>query len=494
MVTVALTVAGSVVAAPPALDLSLTEAPKTSPGYLNEWLRSDDPYMAAWNLGVQYRIRYEVKEGAGAANAGAGADFSAKPGVNLDNHYLLQKTLIRAGYTGKWFEVFTQARDSSSTGDRRPTPGITTGAGPESDGPLDLHQAYLMVGNHKEFPVSLKVGRQELSYGEERIIGNFAWNNIGRVFDAAKVRWQNSWFAMDTFSSMVTLPEDNKFNGPNTHDYFSGTYITTKEIPKLWSEFYVLARNADSQASKVPVLSPQKVASARDIYTIGFRLHSNTNDWGNWDANLEAAGQFGRFVDPALVGNTNHLSASLDHQAYAVVSYLNYIWRDSAMTPKLGVEYSFGSGDNNPKDGHHGTFENLFPTNHKFYGYADYASLQNIQDLRLMSSIKPYARLTLMAEGHLFWLADTTDSFYTVAGARRGGINPTAGTAYGINPGYNSFVGTELDLIASWAASPFVTFEGGYSHFFHGDYLNQTFSKSGAQDADWFYVQMQTNF
>jgi len=47
-----------------------------------------------------------------------------------------------------------------------------------------------MIGNHKEFPVSLKVGRQELSYGEERLVGAFAWNNIGRVFDAVKVRWQ----------------------------------------------------------------------------------------------------------------------------------------------------------------------------------------------------------------------------------------------------------------------------------------------------------------
>ena len=47
------------------------------------------------------------------------------------------------------------------------------------------------MGNHKEFPVSLKIGRQELSYGDERLVGAFAWNNIGRVFDSARVRWQD---------------------------------------------------------------------------------------------------------------------------------------------------------------------------------------------------------------------------------------------------------------------------------------------------------------
>jgi len=45
--------------------------------------------------------------------------------------------------------------------------------------PADWYQAY---------QASLKIGRQELIYGDERLIGAFGWNNIGRVFDAAKLR------------------------------------------------------------------------------------------------------------------------------------------------------------------------------------------------------------------------------------------------------------------------------------------------------------------
>jgi hypothetical protein len=51
------------------------------------------------------------------------------------------------------------------------------------------------------------------------------------------------------------------------------------------------------------------------------------------------------------------------------------------------------------------------------------------------------------AEGHGFWLANTADAFYNVAGG------PRATGGYGINPTYGGFVGTELDVIAGYAVT-----------------------------------------
>src|SRR6185436_14239569 len=113
---------------------------------------------------------------------------------------------------------------------------------------IDLHQAFITIGNHKEFPLSLKLGRQELSYGEERLVGAFGWNNIGRVFDAAKVRWQNEWFGADAFVSRVVIPEDGRWNQNNDYDWFSGFYATSAMIPKHTTEAYFLARNASPSA------------------------------------------------------------------------------------------------------------------------------------------------------------------------------------------------------------------------------------------------------
>src|SRR5204863_880896 len=144
--------------------------------------------------------------------------------------------------------------------------------------------------------------------------------------------------------------------------------------------------------------------------------------------------QFGHFNDPAAPVK------SLNHEAYAAFIAGGYTWTESKFTPRMGLEYNFASGDSSPTDGKHGTFENLFPTNHKFYGFMDAFSLQNIHNLRLTASVKPLPRLTLTADYHAFWLADTSDSVYTVAGARRGGITATPGTGYGVNPGYSGYV------------------------------------------------------
>jgi hypothetical protein len=99
-------------------------------------------------------------------------------------------------------------------------------------------------------------------------------------------------------------------------------------------------------------------------------------------------------------------------------------------------------------------------------------------------------------EGHLFWLADTSDSFYNVGGVARGGAGPTAGTGYGVNPAYSSFVGSELDLIAGWALTRFAQVEFGYARFFHGEYVAQSLSAPGfgGRDANFFYLQLNASF
>ena len=496
LVSAATATAATAFAAPP-LDFGYSSPSRPTPGYLNEWLRTDDPYMSQWDIGINERLRYEDRSHGGFTAAGSGADFRAT-GVNNDNHYFLSRTLPRLGYTSKWFQLFAQGENSSVTGDRRVSvPGSSTslgkgGSSPESNGPMDLHQGYVFLGNHKEFPVSLKLGRQEMIYGDERLIGASMWNNVGRTFDAAKMRYQNSWFGVDAFASRVVLAEDNKFDTSNPHDNFWGLYFDTAKIPKNKTEFYFLGRNASGQATTLTYASPYSVATARAIYTIGMRLKASTNDWGNFDYTVETAGQFGRFVEPS--------GRSEEQRAYMAFGGVYYTWKESTFTPKVGLEFNYASGDGDPSDNVHGTFENLYPTNHKFYGYADFFSLQNLIDPRAILSLKPTARTTVTAEGHLFWVADTHDSLYTVTGARRGTPAlqaPAArGTGYGINPDADPYVGAEVDLIASWAISPFISFDAGFSHLFHGAYISDSFAKvpGGATDSEWIWLQTTINF
>ena len=81
------------------------DAPKESPvftiskaGWLNETLRADDTAWKRWDLGAFYWSRYEIKENGGFTAAGSAADF--RTGVDNDNSYLLQRLILRGGYTG----------------------------------------------------------------------------------------------------------------------------------------------------------------------------------------------------------------------------------------------------------------------------------------------------------------------------------------------------------------------------------------------------------
>jgi hypothetical protein len=472
--------------------------PAPFPGFINEWLRKDDPYMNKWDFGGSVRVRYEVKDGFGIPGEPGSVDFRDH-GADVENDYLMERIRFRAGYTDKWWSALVEGRSSLVQGDERfaffaapPPPGtrVREGDGPESD-TVDLHQAFVTVGNHKEFPLSAKIGRQELFYGEERLVGAFAWNNIGRVFDAGKMRWQNAWFGADFFTSRVVIPEDGRFNVNNDYDWFSGVYATSTKVPKHLLDVYFFARNANSQAIAAEPSPQFPQPSARDIYTLGARLKSKPGELGNWDYTLESAAQFGSFEDLRVAGTPR-----LDHQAWMAVAQGGYTFNGAWGTPRLGLEYAYGSGDSDPTDGDHETFENLFPTNHKFYGYMDMVSLQNIHDVRGIVQLKPHARVSLALEAHGFWLADTSDNFYNVGGAPRGGVGTTPGTGYGINPNYDSYVGAELDFIVGWAVTRYAQLEAGYGHFFVGDYIKSSLSAPthGSTDANYFYAQLNVNF
>ncbi len=495
-----------------------------SPGWLNEYLRADDPYMNAWNIGVLYWGRYEVKQNGGFVGPGSIADF--RRDVDNDNNYLLTKILPRVGYTAKWFEVFVQGRHSSVASDERSgsgngvltfsaaDPTVVTAAGPagagvsaEQDGPFDLQQAYVNLGNHKEFPVSLKLGRQELVLGEQRIVGPLAWNNIQRQWDAAKMRYQTPIGSFDAWSSYVVAPRDNHFNEWNEDEIFSGVQFSTKKLPKLWSEFYFLARNVGPDATggyRATIPAPFRPPAAQDIYTVGTYLKNSTNDWQNVDFGVQAYYQFGNFKD---FRNQGAFAVREDHSAYALIGAAGYTWKESAYAPRLGIEYSHGSGDSDPTDGDHDTFVHLYPTGHLFYGYADFTSLQNIHNLRLQSSIMLTPRIRLQVDGHVKFLATANDVFYNVAGLPRGGAVGAAGsqqvnylpvavrgTRYGINPDAGTFAGTELDITLNYRVHKTLTLEANYSRFFAGDYIQDSLARVGSQDAHYFYVQALLNF
>ncbi len=475
--------------------------PRPFPGFLNEKLRASDPYMNAWDFAANVRFRYEAKDNAGFTDAGSNWDFSQRAADDNQNSYLLTRVMPRIGYTGKRVSGIIEARSSYSIGDERFAAAAPGKGLPERDGAIDLHQAFILLGNHKEFPVSLKLGRQELAYGDQRLVGHFRWNNNARTFDAAKIRWQNAIFGVDVFTGGVVYNDHRNFNMANEQDAFSGAYFNFPTVLKNEiTEAYLFARNTargivtDDWSG---VAAPFRFPAPQDIYTGGLRIKSKPLAYGPWDYGVELMYQFGNkaTVFPATPVATAQTAARLDHKAYAAVLQGGYTWTEHAWQPRLAFIYSHGSGDKDSTDAKSGTFQNLFPTNHLFYGYMDLSSLQNMHDYRLALSAKPTPTISIALEYHYHQLDKTTDFWYNVAGVPRNFTTAAVGSGggYRINPSYSKFVGQEIDLVAAWSFKPYAQVELGLSQYFRGDYVKQSLSAVGSRDASYGYFQFTIN-
>jgi hypothetical protein len=450
----------------------MADAPKSA-GLLNDALRLESPTFSEWDIGGQFRFRYEVRDDAGSFPSN---DF-IRQGVDNSNDYFLFREKLHIGWQPEnWLKLYVEGRGSQVGSDERdPSPDQDT---------VDLQQAYVELGNAKNFPLTLKLGRQEMTYGDQRFIGISDWSNTGRTFDAVKLRYnisEKSW--VDLFVSRVVIPVDDQFNESNDYDNFSGIYASSQELLRgIEAQAFFLARNVGDQSPNA-VSTGLGGPSERDVYTYGVRLKSLPDAFHGWDFAFEGAGQFGNVVTAGV---------RRDLQAYALTGSAGYTFDNVTSKPRIGVGYDYASGDSNPNDGTQGTFDLLFGTNHGFYGLADLIGLRNLSSPRISLSAKPAKNLTVTADYLLYWLANTNDSFYPETGSGR------SGNGYGKNPKFGSYVGSEIDLVAKYAITPWSEFHLGYAHFFAGDYIKDSVdsvpANGGVTDADWFYTQITVNF
>lgn len=333
---------------------------------------------------------------------------------------------------------------------------------------MDVRQLYANYENLIAFEplqlnkISARVGRQEFSYGAQRLLGAFNWSNVAQTFDGGKAGFhfvpmhlQLEVFGGDK-SPIKTPREFDDLFDTSTKERVWGYYATVKVLDETLIEQYLIRRNTDKAVSFGPSGS-----GAIDDFTAGGRIKKAFDNGVDYE--VEAAKQWGDFRNKDVNGQM-------------AVALAGYTFKGLAWQPRVGFEFDYGSGDSDASDGKMETFDNLYPTNHLFYGFIDFISLQNLNNYRYQFNVKPTKKLKLEADLHLIYLDTVKDSYYSVG---RGVVRTATSSV-------DAHLGNEIDLTADYKLNDYTNIAVGYSHFFAGDYLRET---GADDDADFVYLQ-----
>ena len=180
---------------------------------------------------------------------------------------------------------------------------------------------------------------------------------------------------------------------------------------------------------------------------------------GNFDYDVEADYQLGTFREPRHLRILHRSGRRL------------HLPRASPSSPALFLGFDLATGDHNPDNGHLGTFNQLFPSGHTFFGYMDYIGRQNIIDLHPGIDVTLAEDQGIPQEG---WRSgpSTTSSGGRASTTRS--TTPPAPSSAPPAPSTARPVGGEIDLLLNWQIDRHLAAYFGYSHFFAGTFIRET--------------------
>jgi hypothetical protein len=396
---------------------------KRTSDYLNERL----PHWLVLN--GEYRTRGESVSGIGF-----------KP--DNDDTYALGRLRINMGISPTpWLRFQFQGQDAELFGRNPIKPDA-----PPHENAFNLRQAYVEAGNLESSKFGLRVGRQELFFGEQRLIGHLNWMNDARSFDAVRASYRSKDYRIDVFAASVVNFYDGAFNdrrtdGNNLHGIYSSF---TRLVPKATIEPYLLWRVSRGVKSKSGVTGNQ------DFETIGLRWVGKLPS--NFDYGTEIAGQTGSY-------STDEIRAFAGH------AIIGYSLPKFKATPRFFTEFNYASGDRNAASGRRGTFDQLYPTGHDKIGLADQVGWRNVEDARGGVELKPGKKITAAGSYHMFWLASSHDGLYNAAGTLVARVADGSAGRY---------IGQEADVQGTYALKSQIQIASGYTHLFPGTFLMKT--------------------
>jgi Alginate export len=386
-------------------------------------------YMPRWlQAGGQIRGRFEDTSGSSLLN-------------NSSDAYYLSRIRVDLGVSPtRWLRVFVQAQDARA-GAYNSAPASTT-----YYNPMDLRQGYVELAFEGRLSARLRAGRQELSFGGERLIGPADWG-MSRSFDAVDLTLSRGRARLDFLAGSAVQTDNSRCDRHKPGEHFYGVYGGIKNpLPGMTVEPYLLFKQNLLIKSENAAVGDAIVASP------GLRI----------------AGKVRR-LDYVAEGIVQRGTWSADRvSARGGTALLGWTISRAAWKPRASVEYNYASGDPTVKDGGRNTFDQYYPSNHGYYGSIDQFGWKNLKNFRAGFDFVAGKKFKIRADFNDFSLATVQDSLYNSSGSSAV-LNRKATSAH---------IGREWNTVAVYQWTKIWKFGAGLGHLYAGDYLKQ--SKFGA--------------
>ena len=283
---------------------------------------------------------------------------------------------------------------------------------------------------------AVRMGRMPLAYDHERFLGGLDWAAQGRSHDALVFRHQND-------SSGITFHVGVAFNqttDPIEPARLFGTLYTGVANYKHMQFAWFQKELDKTKLSLFFQNDGRQYLGNMDTTVVNRQTYMFTADHKttNWDMGTQLSYQ----------GGTNGSNTSVS----ALLASIYFTWKTKLTPITVGFDHLSGTSINDTKDK---SFDPLYGTNHKFYGYMDYFYVGNFHDQGATSSglndIFIKSKWTLgnktSLDGHLHFFSSPATL-----------VDPTD-----TNREIDKYLGTELDLVFTWTPVKSFKIYLGYS-------------------------------
>ena len=301
---------------------------------------------------------------------------------------------------------------------------------------FDFRQGYL---DFHPGPMHLIVGRQELEFGDERVVGISDWTQTSRTWDGADLRLGDK-NQIDLFTTSVVAIAPTSLDKHGAGLTFHGAEASLDTlVPKTSIQPFVLVRALPGVISQQGLAGSETEVSFGSYYDAKLPFGFDTSGTGVL--------QRGRYSNDSI-----HAGAGIIRGGYAAASLP---WK-----PHIEGEYDYATGNPQTNALRVGTYDQQYPSNHNAFGLVDLFGFQNIKQDRLNFSLAPRSNFLLLFQTGSLHVASVRDGVYTSAGASlfeapSGGFKQDG-------------IGTEFDASAKYIFHNSLVVNAGVGHLFPG--------------------------